>query len=180
MGSNHSYSIYLCDWKCELIMFTYHYNLHKIVLRYRKIFMVLKINEISIYWSNYLTSFRYLPDSIRWLVSKGRTEEAMDIVRDIAKTNNKPIIDEYVDFIVNRVSIEPIRDEYALFIAHGVNDQLIIEEYVYFTFNKLNNEPIRDEYVRFVINSVRNEATRGGYFHFIVHRVKIGWKKGIL
>jgi len=44
----------------------------------------------------------YLPDSIRWLVSKGRTEEAMDIVRDIAKTNNKPIIEEYVDFIVNR------------------------------------------------------------------------------
>ena len=47
---------------------------------------------------------RYVPESIRWLVSQNRGQEAVEVLKDISKTNNKPL-DVNLDFILNRVSM---------------------------------------------------------------------------
>ena len=50
-----------------------------------------------------------MPESVRWLVSQNRTEEAIEILKQVAKTNKKELPDERLDFIRNRVSSFVVR-----------------------------------------------------------------------
>lgn len=54
-------------------------------------------------------SNRIMPESVRWLVSQNRTEEAIEILKQVAKTNKKELPDERLDFIRNRVSSFVVR-----------------------------------------------------------------------
>ena len=38
-----------------------------------------------------LISFRYTPESLRWLLVRGKTEEAVDLCKNIARINKKEV-----------------------------------------------------------------------------------------
>ncbi len=43
------------------------------------------------------TTIRFLSESPRWLISKGRVNEAQKVIRKIARINQKDIPDEFFD-----------------------------------------------------------------------------------
>ena len=47
------------------------------------------------YFSHFLLCFRFLPESPRWLLAKGRFEEALQVLEALAKVNGK-VVPSYV------------------------------------------------------------------------------------
>jgi len=48
---------------------------------------------------DFLILFRFIPESLRWLIVKKRVEEAKKILRKIADFNNKEIKEEDLDLL---------------------------------------------------------------------------------
>ena len=49
-----------------------------------------------------------MPESIRWLVSVNRTEEAIETLKKIAKTNKTELTDDKIELIRTMVKIKLI------------------------------------------------------------------------
>ncbi|KAF2345641.1 Major facilitator sugar transporter-like [Trinorchestia longiramus] len=70
-----------------------------------------------------------MPESIRWLVSQNRTEEAIATLRKVAKTNGKELTEESLDFIRDRTRVAPsagygsIKDSRVDLMANETKDQ---------------------------------------------------------